>query len=798
MERLFRSANTLVVVLAGLTVFLSIISGMPECTFLILLYGYAYFAFRVATTGPFRDLWRHSRNFVLANMVGFGLAAFLLLPFLEFLQHGLDSHRPSITGVIGGLLHAQDYRTLLLTLLPMVTGPPFHYIFTGFSGGVGNLFGYFGVCAVTLGFVALGTVWPKRHDGQSSPERILVCFFLISTIAFILKFYGHWSVNWIGSLPLFNLVLFPKYIQPLLGFAVAMLAGLGASQLFTGRIGLAWILLSPLAILAATGFLASRFRAELLGFGKHDYIFYVNILFAASLLLVLMASMAWCTRQIAPGWARTAARSSVILLLAVELSGNYIYPMYHRWSQPSSASLNPYNGAPYTRFLQARKDYYRVFGRGWYLHPNWASVFSLHDVRYINGMNWKKYFLFIRALLASSDVGLHGDLADRFTGGDYIYAFRSWKEERFLQLSSIRYLVTGDPFLEKSSPLITEALRQNETRIKAEQIPVQRRSFVIGDDGRDVLFTHPPISRLRVVTEIPSTASVLEFSPAFDPAVFGGCGDGVEFLLELRDRSGRIHTLYRRYLDPKRNPAEQRWFNEQIDLSRYRGKTVEILFSTSGGPAGDTGCDWAGWAGLEYSEATVANDKETAPKFRQIYHDRARIFEYANPLPRASVFYSASLATSSEAALARLQDPGLDVWRQVVITTDGMDNAVRSAVKPLGAAAGELAQPAKIIHYDSQRAVIRAALTRPGLVLLTDSNYPGWNAYLDGRWVPLVEANYLFRGVLAPAGTHVVEFRYEPDSYFYGGLISLVTLLGAFAWVLSQTQQFQRLRRHGR
>jgi uncharacterized membrane protein YfhO len=63
------------------------------------------------------------------------------------------------------------------------------------------------------------------------------------------------------------------------------------------------------------------------------------------------------------------------------------------------------------------------------------------------------------------------------------------------------------------------------------------------------------------------------------------------------------------------------------------------------------------------------------------------------------------------------------------------------------------------------------------LLVLNDSNFPGWQAYVNGRAVPSVIANYLFRGVQVPAGKSTVEFRYEPLSFRAGVGVAAVALL---------------------
>ena len=53
----------------------------------------------------------------------------------------------------------------------------------------------------------------------------------------------------------------------------------------------------------------------------------------------------------------------------------------------------------------------------------------------------------------------------------------------------------------------------------------------------------------------------------------------------------------------------------------------------------------------------------------------------------------------------------------------------------------------------------------------------GWNAYIDGAEVPYFRANYLLRAIPVPAGTHEIEFRFEPASYRIGNTISLISSL---------------------
>lgn len=60
-----------------------------------------------------------------------------------------------------------------------------------------------------------------------------------------------------------------------------------------------------------------------------------------------------------------------------------------------------------------------------------------------------------------------------------------------------------------------------------------------------------------------------------------------------------------------------------------------------------------------------------------------------------------------------------------------------------------------------------------GMIVFSEIYYPaGWHATIDGSEAEIIRANYILRALRVPAGQHKIEFRFTPDSYVKGNVIS--------------------------
>lgn len=89
------------------------------------------------------------------------------------------------------------------------------------------------------------------------------------------------------------------------------------------------------------------------------------------------------------------------------------------------------------------------------------------------------------------------------------------------------------------------------------------------------------------------------------------------------------------------------------------------------------------------------------------------------------------------------------------------------------------------IRYESQSQA-------EGLAVFSEIFYPkGWNAFIDGKEVSILRADYILRALIIPGGKHTIEFKFEPAPYLVGDKITsasswllLLVVLGTLGWTL--------------
>jgi hypothetical protein len=263
-------------------------------------------------------------------------------------------------------------------------------------------------------------------------------------------------------------------------------------------------------------------------------------------------------------------------------------------------------------------------------------------------------------------------------------------------------------------------------------------------------------------------------------------------LLWARHARAEVAFQYQR-----ENPAGDR-YGEQLYAGRLRVdppmtvREVEIQRSPTDGGLQVYG---VGLYDAVTGEVTQARDKR---KYRLVHRDnQIRIFENTGAMPRAFVVPEARIVEPGHHVLAQMIDGPFDP--RVTALIEAPPSNVRSALERLAAtsrptahAGHALAGPASpppraapggatVVSYADDSIIIRTTADFDGVLVLTDSSYPGWVANVDGHPTPVLRANYLFRGVAVPAGEHVVTFSFRPWSVVLGATVSLLTSFAVLA-----------------
>ena len=84
----------------------------------------------------------------------------------------------------------------------------------------------------------------------------------------------------------------------------------------------------------------------------------------------------------------------------------------------------------------------------------------------------------------------------------------------------------------------------------------------------------------------------------------------------------------------------------------------------------------------------------------------------------------------------------------------------------------------KLEKYGLDDISFKSSNSKDGLAVFSDIYYAkGWKAYVDGKETPIMKADYVLRSIKVPAGIHLIEFHFRPESFFKGQKIGLASSL---------------------
>jgi len=412
---------------------------------------------------------------------------------------------------------------------------------------------------------------------------------------------------------------------------------------------------------------------------------------------------------------------------------------------PRPRRYDPFEAPPFVMVLQADQTHFRILGEHAFL-PESATAFGIDDIRGLEALFPKSYFDFMEQYVAPK-------MTDRFDGVEDVQ-----HHSDLLDILNVKYLVSPRSIEQlDSSDLVKRILSDSQITARDREL-VAWDKVQAGDQARDVLRQGPP-AEIAYPLAVPSVPTKFVFAYGVDRSETPTLRGPVSFEIWVQSGVGR-EMLFSRTLDLPDNVRVSEWNQGQVDLTPYAGRSVDLILRTDSGPeAAGTPCVWLQF-GFEYPGVP--------PRWLPVYAREVNVYLNRRVMPRAFIVHRAVIAETASEAFEMMGREDIDLRRTVVLT-----KPVEESFSDCGGAPEIDSSMCRIVRRTSNHVVIDANMANDGLLVVSELNFPGWHACLDGERTKLLAADYLLRAVYVPAGVHTVEFKYRPRSFTLGFLISL-------------------------
>jgi hypothetical protein len=188
---------------------------------------------------------------------------------------------------------------------------------------------------------------------------------------------------------------------------------------------------------------------------------------------------------------------------------------------------------------------------------------------------------------------------------------------------------------------------------------------------------------------------------------------------------------------------------------------------------------------LAANAQALSNLQHDTASFRTVYDDPAvSVFE-SRTAKRRFEFSSSLMILRSQSVIIRLlqSDPSI-IDRSILLESKATDKFLEN-LEAHDAGSNEHTQIVALKENPNYLS-LKLINSANGILVVKDSDFPGWEAFVDGAKASILRVNGMVRGVvISSPGVHIVEFRYRPLSFWYGvflGLAALALFLVLLFW----------------
>jgi uncharacterized membrane protein YfhO len=151
--------------------------------------------------------------------------------------------------------------------------------------------------------------------------------------------------------------------------------------------------------------------------------------------------------------------------------------------------------------------------------------------------------------------------------------------------------------------------------------------------------------------------------------------------------------------------------------------------------------------------------------------EQVNVYRNNESLPRAFFLSNYKVISDGQEALDFLRSKDFNPMDVVVLNEEPASFENRADSQHNNASV-------EIKDYSPNKVILNINTPSSGILVLSDTFYPGWKAYVDREETEIMKANTVMRAVIIPKGKHIVKFVYDPVPFNYGLRLGLCTLIG--------------------
>ena len=836
LEKIIQNRDPKFICLISISFLLTILAGHLETIVLQFLFVGIYFFYRIIIKGNYKRRIDKQKLIIIFFCVlgfigGLGLSAFYIFPVYELIDNNILEHEPGT-----GLTHYPSIN-VITSFIPYTLGQIHAYWIASASGIIG-FWGYVGIFALFFSIVGV-YLSLKNHDDKI--HRYTPLFFMCVSIFFIMKTIGIPVVNWIGFIPILDLLLFTNYSGLIMSFSFAVSAAFGINLLtkiqvdkkilsfiFIFSITLLLVLLIPLysylgpnadfseyvnaddvknyvgfqilqailfaitALIIAIGITKNKsiiiiiIPVVLLELSLYIPLGLHPIFLAYKFIILFVGIIALTILVLKPSrltWNTNDKSIKISVLFGILI---IIFLSVVLISEFSSFGMmkktDAFEDNPVTDFLKTNIENHRMFSFGYSMQPNYPSAYGINSIGVISPFSIDSFANFVQNFLdKDADNGRLGFPPWTFSYGPMESIEKFYDSKKYFDFLGVKYIITDGYNFDS----ITVGIPGNTREISKIQ-------------DTESSISQSFISPVNTITSLGVSMSAFQLEEN-DTIILSL--DSVPYDKKHHRESVLTQIMNQKYNQFNLEPQIENVLNKELILSlQYPQVNNDKLAVVHTIAKDQIGFDYVenelqgtfyennipiDTKQMVFSILSDSDEHNIVYQFEDIY-----IHENYDVYPRAFFVNNFKTVEKDTAQEYLLKNPDFNL-RQNVILEEKLSN---ESINKLKLSNDNEINNANIISYEANNVLIKTSNSDASILILTDVYYPGWKAFIDGTETKIYRADGLVKAIFVPEGEHTIEFVYLPESYNTGITISIITVLILVAIYFVSRNKYRRLK----